>query len=179
VTAYLILTAVGSDRPGLVDEVAEYLSDHRLNIETSRMAVLGGEFAMLVLVSGAEEEIARLASDPSPLTRRTGLETSIKRTSAPDARAVAAAVPYAISTSGMDHPGIVHDVARVLHRFEVSIESLDTRVGRAPISGTPVFSMEGTVAVPVEVRIRELREALEELSDRLNMDIEFAPVERA
>lgn len=175
-TAHLILTAVGSDRPGLVDEVSEYLAKRRLNIETSRMALLGGEFAMILLASGDDEEVARIVADSSPLARHTGLDVSVKRTAGPGRHGVES-VPYTISTTGMDHPGIVHEIARVLHRFQVSIEALDSRVTRAPVSGTPLFNMEATLAVPATVRVRELREALADLSDRLNMDIEFAPAE--
>ncbi len=171
--AHLIVTAVGRDRPGLVDLLSRELKARDLNIETSRMALLGGEFAMHLLVSGGDEEVAALAGDPAPLAASTGLEVTARLTDPPGSRPAPKALPYRIATAGMDHPGIVHDVASVLHRFQASIEEMDTRVTRAANSGTPVFHMDGRVAVPVEVRIRELREALQELGDRLNMDIEF------
>lgn len=176
--SYFLLTAVGRDRPGLVDEVSEVLAERGLNIETSRMALLGGEFAILLLGSGDEEAVRRLAGDPSPLGRTTGLEASVRPTSAPEARAGADAVPFRLATAGMDHPGIVHDIAKVLHGFQVNIGSLDTWVEPAPVSGTPVFTMEANLLVPVAVKVRELRSALERLGDDLNMDIELAPRER-
>jgi len=171
-TAQLLITAVGLDRPGLVDELSQQLVGRDLNIETSRMAHLGGEFAMLLLVTGQQTDIANLARDPSPLGAGTGLQISVRETRTEES--AAAAIPYSIVTAGMDHPGIVRQIASVLHRFQVGIESMDTGIGCAPNSGTPIFSMEATVSVPPEVRIRQLREALTELGDELNMDIDIA-----
>ena len=53
----LVITALGEDRPGIVDELSSVLSKKQLNIEDSRMSVLGGEFAILMLVSGASNSI--------------------------------------------------------------------------------------------------------------------------
>ena len=50
--AYIVLTAIGPDRPGLVDEISSFLAARKINIEDSRMAVLGGEFAIIMLASG-------------------------------------------------------------------------------------------------------------------------------
>ena len=47
----LVITALGDDRPGIVDELSNALFKHKLNIEDSRMSVLGGEFAVLLLVA--------------------------------------------------------------------------------------------------------------------------------
>lgn len=175
--AYLIVTAVGRDRPGLVDLLARELKSRDLNIETSRMSLLGGEFAMLLLISGEDEAVASIVADPSPLADAAGLEVFARRTHAPGARPGPRALPYRIATAGMDHPGIVHDIASVLHGFQVSVETLDTRVTRAANSGTPVFHMEARLAVPVDVRLKSLREALVELEDRLNMDIELVALD--
>ncbi|MCK5262904.1 MAG: glycine cleavage system protein R, partial [Gammaproteobacteria bacterium] len=49
----LVITALGADRPGIVDELSNTLLTHQLNIEDSRMSVLGGEFAILLLVTGS------------------------------------------------------------------------------------------------------------------------------
>jgi glycine cleavage system transcriptional repressor len=173
-SAQLLITAVGPDRAGLVDELSEELANRRLNIETSRMARLGGEFAMLLLVAGPSAEISRLAVDPGVLAGGSGLQLQARETSS-DSRKTAA-VPFAIRGAGMDHPGIVHEIAALLHRFGVGIDAMDTEVGCAPNSGTPIFGMEAVVSVPDKVRIKELREALLELADELNMDIDFSPL---
>ena len=50
--AHAILTALGIDRPGLVDEVSRFIYDRGGNIEDSRMVNLRGQFAIMVLVGG-------------------------------------------------------------------------------------------------------------------------------
>ena len=177
-SSYLIITAVGPDRPGLVDELSARLAGRNLNIESSRMAVLGGEFAIILLASGADADTAAALADPRSLAGATGLQLFVKPTAAPSTRVMPASLPFRIVTAGMDHPGIVHEISAVLHRFEVNIEALDTRVSPAPVSGAPMFQMEADLAVPAAVKIKRLREALAELSDQLNMDIEFEPVEK-
>jgi glycine cleavage system transcriptional repressor len=54
----LALSALGRDRPGIVAEVTGVLVEHGVNVEDSRMAILRGEFAM-VLVLGAPEWVDR------------------------------------------------------------------------------------------------------------------------
>ena len=53
-----VLTLTGPDRIGIVDRVTRLLLDRGGNVETSRMARLGGEFAILMLVSMAAEQFA-------------------------------------------------------------------------------------------------------------------------
>lgn len=171
--AYLIMTAIGPDRPGLVDEVSEFLAERDLNIESSRMAVLGGEFAMILLASGDSDGIEAVSGDRGVLAEKTGLQIHIRPTQPPERREAPASMPFSLSASGMDHQGLVHEISKVMHDFSVNIESMDTWVEAAPVSGTPIFSMEALVSVPASVRIRRLKRALEELGDELNMDIEF------
>ena len=56
----IVFTLTGTDRVGIVDEVTQMLLDCGGNIETSRMARLGGEFAILVLVSLPSERLVTL-----------------------------------------------------------------------------------------------------------------------
>ena len=49
---YMVLTAVGPDRPGLVNHLSSFIREADASIEDSRMAILGGEFAMILLISG-------------------------------------------------------------------------------------------------------------------------------
>ena len=45
IMAHAILTAIGVDRAGLVDEISRYIFDRGGNIEESRMVNLRGQFA--------------------------------------------------------------------------------------------------------------------------------------
>ena len=47
----IVLSAIGSDRTGIVQDITEVILNCGGNIEESRMTTLGNEFAMLMLVS--------------------------------------------------------------------------------------------------------------------------------
>ena len=55
---YQVLTAVGRDRPGLVEKISSLLLGAGANLEDSRMAILGGEFALILLFSGTDQAVA-------------------------------------------------------------------------------------------------------------------------
>ena len=170
--AYLVLSALGPDRPGLVAEVTRYLAEHGGNIEDSRMAVLGGEFGIMVLVSGGPAAVEAIARDAAQLEARTGLGVLIRPTRSPEAHRKAAAVPCLIVTNALDHEGIVRAVSGALYEAGVNIVSLQTTAYNAPITGSPLFRMEATVDVPREVPLSRIREAMAEVARNDNLDIE-------
>ena len=47
----LIISAVGSDRPGIISELSGIITTHGGNVEESRMSRLGSDFAIIMLVS--------------------------------------------------------------------------------------------------------------------------------
>ena len=47
----LIISAIGSDRSGIVSEISGIITSHGGNVEESRMSCLGSDFAIIMLVS--------------------------------------------------------------------------------------------------------------------------------
>src|ERR1043166_716710 len=109
--SYLVLTAVGPDRPGIVNEVPKFLFDRGCNLEDSRMSILGGEFALIVLVSGASDPVARVRSEFAPFVSKIGLVGTAKDTPGPQARQDKGFVPFQLRAVGLDHEGIGHQIA--------------------------------------------------------------------
>ena len=171
-TNHLILTAVGPDRVGLVEKISQFIARHGCNIEDSKMAVFCGEFAVIVLISGEVKKLSTIASDYRAIESETGLTISTKT---PAARATTQAfLPYKLTASCMDHPGIVYRISNVLSSMGVNIESMETKTYAAPISGTPIFQLEADVAVPVQTNINQLRERFGEIQREENIDIELS-----
>lgn len=157
------LSAIGRDRPGIVAAVAEALSRHGANIEDSQMRILGGHFAMMLLVEAADE--GRLRSDLDRAAE--GLELEAISLSPIEGGGDAGAPTHLVTVYGSDHPGIVHAFAAELARLGANITDLQTRLGGS------VYMMLLEVAVPegkeleaplrlvadaqgVEVKVREL-----------------------
>ena len=169
---HLILTAVGPDRVGLVEKISAFIARHGCNIEDSKMAVFCGEFAVIVLISGDGGSLVKIARDYREIETETGLTISIKT---PAVRQAAIAfLPYKLTASCMDHPGIVHQISNVLSSMGVNIESMDTETYAAPVSGTPIFRLEAEIAVPITTNINAVRERFAEIQREENIDIELS-----
>lgn len=167
---YLVVTVVGPDRRGTVEKITAVVSDNRANIEESRMARLGGEFAVIMLISLPGERKEILLAELDQL-KEQNLTVLTRSTSLSRLEKFQGYVPYEISVIGADHEGIVHSVARYLASEGVNIETMDTHVTQAPLTGTPLFSMQATVQAPPELTLPKLRQKLAEVGDELGVDI--------
>ncbi len=166
------MTAIGADRPGIVNDLTEILLDTNLNIEDSRMSVLGGEFAIILLVSGDATSIDQLSQQKTVLEDRLGLSLLIKTTTR--AADTHEAQPYMIKVEGMDNPGIVHKLASYLSQQSINIVNLQTRSSHAPHTGTPMFTVNMQVDIPAGADIDAIQAGFSRTCDALSMDAEFS-----
>lgn len=168
---HAILTAIGTDRPGIVDEVSQFIFDRGGNIEDSRMVNLRGQFAMMVLVGGAADVLERLGRELPEFARRSGMSGELRPAGAGGKSSLAAdALPYRLVGTGIDQPGLVHRLAHLLRELGVNIESLETRLTPAPYTGAPMFELEAVLAVPRATQLSVLRQKLAAACDEINMD---------
>jgi glycine cleavage system transcriptional repressor len=168
---YLVATIIGSDKRGIVAKITDVVTSHQANIEDSRMARLGGEFAVIMLISLPNGNVEALSSDLAKL-QSIGLTVMTRQTDLSRLKVFDGFVPYEISVIGADHEGIVHHVAEYLAEERIQVESMETHVTPAPVTGTPLFSMHTIVQAPPEVTFKQLREKLNALGDILTVDID-------
>jgi glycine cleavage system transcriptional repressor len=146
------LTAIGRDRPGIVARIARVLLDHGLNIEDSQMRILGGRFAMMLLLRGQTSEDV-LYRDLLATARELGLDYIYVHPIGTSEAALPEPT-HVLSVYGGDHPGIVAAVAEALAANDVNITDLQTR-----LSGN-VYVMLLELVIPVGVDIRDAIEAV-------------------
>src|SRR5207253_6885125 len=77
---HLAVSAIGSDRTGMVHELTRVISESGGNISESRMANLSTAFAMLLLVSGNWHALAKLETELKRLAETSNLSIHLKRT---------------------------------------------------------------------------------------------------
>jgi glycine cleavage system transcriptional repressor len=169
---YLVVTAVGRDKVGTVEMITDVVAGHSANIEESRMARLGGEFAVIMLLSLAAEKVQPLV-DALPSLQQKGLSVTSRRTDLTRLSEFQGFVPYEISVIGADHEGIVYRVARYLAAEGINVEEMDTHVSPAPNTGTPLFSMSARVQAPPNLTLRQLRSKLADVGEEIDVDIEI------
>lgn len=170
---HIVLSALGKDRPGIVNQLTRAILDAGGNVEDSRMTVLGGEFAVILLISGAWNSIAKLETQLPAIEKKLDLTFTARQT---ESRALKQnMVPYAVDVVTMDHPGIVNEIAEFFSMREINIEDLSTWTYAAAHTGTPMFSMSMTVSVPASLSIGNLRDEFTRFCDRMNIDATLEP----
>ena len=167
----LAITAIGADRPGIVNELTEVLLSAKLNIEDSRMSILGGEFAIILLVTGDATSISRISENKDKLEQSLNLNLLIKPTSGVSSND--AHVRYHIEVEGMDNPGIVHTLTRYLSQQQINIVNMQTDSGHAPHTGSPMFNVYMLVDIPANKNIEQVKEDFSKECDALSMDVDF------
>ena len=165
-----IMFAIGRDRPGIVGEVARYLTDRGASIEDSRMSAMGGLFSMTIMftcpracTSVLVDEAGELAD--AELEYRFYESLGVPRIDLREAR------PFTLKVRCMDHPGVVKEVVRVLHDHGVNIESMDTEMECAPFCGTPIFHLRARASLPKSASFAPLEREMEDLAFKEDLDV--------
>jgi glycine cleavage system transcriptional repressor len=167
---------MGPDRPGLAKEIAEFFTARGINIERFRGCVLGNEFGMILLTSGKTDDIEGLINDLDTLREKTGLEIYVRKTKAPTHREVLPSIPYKLTATSIDHPGIIHQICKALQQRGINIDDISTNVDHNPITGANVFQMVCYFCLPPAVKIIDLKNTLNKIGDEYNIDIRFEAV---
>jgi len=170
----IVISAVGSDRTGVVQDLSKVILSCDGNIEESRMTTLGSEFAMLLLVSGNWATLNKLEQSLKKLADGKDLNISIRKT---DEKVPGGdRMPYAVDIVSLDQQGIVFNLANFFASRDIEIADVATRSYAAAHTGSPMFAVQMAINVPSTVHIAQLREEFLEVCDRLNLDAILEPV---
>jgi glycine cleavage system regulatory protein len=167
--ASLVLTAIGDDRAGLVQALADVIASHGGNWEQSQMAELAGKFAGIVLVDIPDEQVDAFTAALDPLA--DVLDVRAHLGSAVDT----SAQRFTLRLLGNDRPGIVRELAGALSSHGVNIEQLSTTTRSAPMAGGELFEAEAVIEIPDDVDRAQVLQALEDLAGELMVDIDVQP----
>ncbi len=173
----IVFTLTGPDRVGIVEAVTRMFLAYGGNVDTSRMARLGGEFAMLMLVSLPQGQVAGLEKGVEELAGK-GYKVTTSLTAQPHGEAHPGWLSFQVEVHAADHEGIIHEVARYLSERGINIESMETETTPAPLSGSPLFSMTAQVAVPPALAGENWETVLEAEGNRLGLDIKVSPLQK-
>ena len=173
-TESLVITASGEDKVGLVEGFTRRISESACNVEESRMAALGGRFALLMRVSGSWDALAKLEARLPSVGDELGLTLILQRPR--PARPDRPLIPYAVEVATLDQPGIVNRLANFFARLHINIEALDTETYPAPHTGAPMFAVRMTLGIPADAHIATLRGDFLDYCDDQNLDATFDPI---
>ena len=168
----LAVTAVGSDRPGIVAAITGALLRIGGNLEDARAALLRGSFATVLAVAVPDDVTAddvTAALRPVALELGLGLwvgEAAPKPPGPPRPRCV-------LSVYGADHPGIVHGISTALADRAVNVVDLSARLVGEP----PIFVLGIEAELPEGVDPEALQAELHGVAEGLEVELTVAPEE--
>ncbi|HEX2668490.1 MAG TPA: glycine cleavage system protein R [Gammaproteobacteria bacterium] len=171
---FLVVSVLAQDRPGILHDLARVVRDCGCNVVESRMTVLGGEFSMLLLVSGNWNTVTKLESTLPKLEKSLGLTLSSRRTGERAPREDL--LPYAVDVVCLDQPGIIFNLANFFAERNIGVAELSTRSYTAAHTGAPMFAVQMSVNIPADTHVGRLREDFMEFCDNLNLDAIMEPI---
>ncbi|MDE2403400.1 MAG: ACT domain-containing protein [Sphingomonadales bacterium] len=167
----IILTVLGSDRPGLTQALAEAVHAAGGNWLDSHLARLGGKYVGSVLVEIGEDRLGALEGAVRGIDA-SGLQVVI--VPAGDA-AFPGGEAIWVELVGQDRPGIVREVTAVLAGLGANIEQFTSRTENSAWSGEQLFRARIRLVPPAGMGWDQVREALEAISGEIMVDLTFNP----
>ena len=164
----LIVTAIGTDRPGIVSLLSDRAQGFGANWAGSRMANLAGQFAGMVHFEVPAKNAEPLAQALRSL-ESSGLRVVIEKVetpSAPEGRRM-----VKLELAGLDRPGIIRELSRNLAEHGVSIDDLHTEIVSDGTSAEHLFRVKALLVVPESLGNEALRRALDTLANEMMVDI--------
>ncbi len=178
--AHVAVTAIGADRPGIVARVSGVLVDHGGNLEDSAMTILGGHFAIMLVVEVPDgQDVGQLESVLAAEVAPLGLTVAVRPVSEPDpgggevADGSETGRSWSVSVHGADRPGIVHRVTRLLAGHQANIVDLSTRKVGAGDGSAYVLLLDVSLAPGTDAD--ELGRELAGLAADLGVDVHLRP----
>jgi glycine cleavage system transcriptional repressor len=167
---HFALTIVGRDRPGIVAQVTDILFNLGCNIADSSCSILGGQFAMILIISHPE------------FTGRDSFGGAFQPLEEADLTVALRVLkpggeihPFfegeicMISVYGADRPGIVYRVAKILGDRRINITDLNTKLVGS--EERPVYVMIIEAVLPAGVSEQDVDTWMVPLREQLQVDI--------
>lgn len=176
----MILTVIGKDKVGLVNEIAQCIKDAQGNWLKSSFCHLAGQFAGFVQVMLPQSKhqqlitacnnISNLHITLTPVALNTDENDSLLSTK--NNTGNAALVETQIKVTGNDRQGIVSDITSTLNTFNINIMTLNTTCESAPNWGNSLFIANLSIQCQPDVEPSQLKESIEALADDLIVEFE-------
>lgn len=171
--SYLVVTALGPDKPSVVNSFTKSITNCGGNILNTRMTTLGSEFAIMLLVEGTWGSIAKIETSLPSIEKKLGLVTNVRRTTPREP--VKKTITYSVHAVTVDRGGIINDLAQFFASNGINIEDINAHTYHT-YAGTRMMSMTVNINIGVDVHIPSLRDKFMLYCDALNLDAGMEPL---
>ena len=158
------IAAMGSDQPGIVAAVGEALLELDGNIDDSSMTILGGHFAMLLVVN-VDAERATLEAALAPVAQQFELLLEVREATRHPFSSEERD-DYVVAAYGPDRGGLVSTLSRVLADSGANIADFGSRLG-----ADRTFAMWFNVSLADGTDVPGLADRLAHAGQELGLDV--------
>ncbi len=168
-TQHLVITAIGTDRPGICNQVAKLVTQSGCNIIDSRIALFGKEFTLIMLLSGNSNSIARVETTLPLLGQEQELITIMKRTSPPDPQSNDYIVEVYVESD--DRIGLTEQFTQFFAERDIGMASLSAQtINKDKLSSAKdQFHIAITAHVDSEYNLMQLQEEFDAQCQQLEV----------
>ena len=170
-SANLVMTFIGRDRPGLVNAIASRVAAQGGTWLESRLARLAGEFAGIVRVESPDDHVAALTAALRELEVE-GLHVAIA--ASPSVKDEPKRASLKLELLCIDRSGIVAEVTETISSLGVNIEEFESRLEEAAFTGQPMFKARARLYPPEGLAADVLRGRLEKLASEMMADLSLS-----
>ncbi|MFZ4580108.1 MAG: glycine cleavage system protein R [Myxococcota bacterium] len=176
---HFALTLIGRDRPGIVARLTQILYQRGANLADSSCTILGGQFAMILIVS--HPTVATVAGFGDAFSALADDDLAVVLRALPPGGEQATRLRgelCLVSVYGADQPGIVYRVTQELAARRINVTDMNTKLVGTAESPVYVMMLEGVL--PEDVTIDFVAQELQQLGRDLHVDLSvrsITPVE--
>jgi len=168
---HFAVTIIGKDSPGIVAGASEVLFRLGCNIEDSSCTMLGGEFAMILIVSHKKPfSKGQLLEEFKAFCEAMQLSVFVRILAKNEIRLeMPSGEICMVSVYGSDQPGIVYRVTKELADRKINISDMNTKLIGTPEEPLYVLLLEAVL--PEGIEVEDVSRLLEKLKKELKVEI--------
>lgn len=171
--SYLVITALGSAKPNVVNQLTQNITNFGGNILDTRMTTLGSEFGIMLLIEGSWGAIAKIETNLPIVEQKLGLTASMRRTT--PLQTLKQTITYVVHVVTIDRDGILNDLTQFFTTQDIDIEDINSHT-YVKHNGTRMLSISININISINTHIPTLREKFMLYCDALNLDAGMDPL---
>lgn len=170
---HALLSALGRDRIGVADDLAEALAARKIDIEHSRMTALHGQCALIVQISGDRRNVNGLQENLDAIGAGLGFHLQLEPIAAAKAARATPQLSLEVFSRG---PSGFNAVTAVLKKHGINIEDLETDAYSSSWTSAITFQMRALLTLPPTCSEETLTAELRDLERERKLEIVLKPV---
>jgi len=173
---YLSVSVQGPADKHIFTAITKIACDAECHILRSQGQVIGKEAAISALIEGQWNCVAKFETTLDKLSKKIGLEITIKRTDPP--ASTIKLLPYLAQVVALDKPDMLYNICDFFSSKGIQIESMQCDGYTSGPNNTEMLNINLSVNIISDMNIADLREQFMIFCDELNIDGILEPERR-